>query len=63
MVQRANYTPSDFMNVFGMQDRSAPETNVETGATMKQILKMMNSEECKRVTRKDSYLMREMWKV
>jgi hypothetical protein len=63
MVQRANYTPSDFQNVFGMQDRSSPETNVETGATMKQILKMMNSPECQKVCSKDSYLMKEMWKL
>lgn len=63
MVQRANYTPSDFQNVFGMLDRSSPETNVDTGATMKQILKMMNSPECHKVTDKNSYLMKEMWKL
>jgi len=61
-VMRANYKSGDFMNVFGALDRSAPETNVDTGATMKQILKMINSEECRNVAKKDSYLMTEMWK-
>ena len=61
-VLRANYKSGDFMNVFGLSDRSSPETNVDMGATMKQILKMMNSQECKNVAKKDSFLMKEMWK-
>ena len=56
-VTRANRSSSDFMKVFGALDRAAPESTVETGATMKQILKMMNSRECKEVIASDSYLM------
>lgn len=57
-VRRSHHYNNDFMNVFGSLDRSAPETNIETGATMKQILKMMNSGACSSVTKTDSYLMR-----
>ena len=62
MVMRANYASGDFMKVFGSTDRSSPDTNVEMGATMKQILKMINSPECHNVVKKDSFLMKEMWK-
>jgi len=62
MVMRANYASGDFMKVFGSTDRSSPDTNVDMGATMKQILKMINSPECHNVVKKDSFLMKEMWK-
>ena len=62
MIKRANYHSGDFMNVFGSTDRSAPDTNVETKATMKQILKMINSPECHSITKKDSFLMKELAK-
>ena len=61
-VQRANYQGGDFLNVFGATDRSAPDTNIEMRATMKQILKMMNSPESHGVLNKNSYLMKEVWK-
>jgi hypothetical protein len=61
-INRAHTKNSDFMSVFGSLDRSAPETNLETGATMKQILKMMNSQDCIAVTRKDSQLMKNTMK-
>jgi len=59
-IQLANYAPNSFMKVFGMHDRSAPDTHVETSATLQQILKIMNSPECKNVTRRDSYLMKNL---
>jgi hypothetical protein len=61
-IRRAHYNGSDFMAVFGSTDRSAPETNVETKATMKQILKLINSPETQGIVRKDSQLMKELWK-
>jgi len=57
MVLRSNYTGNEFMNTFGAHDRSSPETALNTGATMKQILKMMSSDQCKDVVKKDSQLM------
>jgi hypothetical protein len=57
-VQRANYGSNDFMMVFGALDRSSPDTDAETGATMKQILKMMNSSSCAAVAKRNSYLMK-----
>jgi len=62
-VLRSNYHGSDFMDVFGSTDRSAPDTNVEMRATMKQILKLINSPECLNVVRNDSYLMQECSKL
>jgi hypothetical protein len=57
MITRANYKGNDFMTTFGAHDRSAPETSLNTGATMKQILKMMSSEQCKDVVSDKSQLM------
>jgi len=57
-VTRAHYANSDFVDVFGKPDRSATTTNLDTTATMKQLLKLANSEECRVVTKEDSYLMK-----
>jgi len=62
-VMRAHYQDNDFMKVFGATSRTAPDTEVNMGATMKQILKMMNSDECKNVVKEDSYLMQELFKL
>ena len=59
-LMKANYQNNDFMKVFGATSRSAPDTNVNMGATMKQILKMMNSEQCLNVVKKGSFLMNEL---
>lgn len=58
MVQLANYSNSDFLTVFGKPDRSVTNTNLNTTATMKQLLKLANSAECKAVAKPDSYLMK-----
>ncbi len=57
-VQLAHYKYSDFMKVFGRSDSSAPNTNLNTAATMKQLLKLANSPECLSVAKADSYLMK-----
>lgn len=57
-VMRANYISSDFVDVFGKSDRSVTTTNLETTATMKQLLKLANSEECRSVAKEDSFLMK-----
>jgi hypothetical protein len=62
-VMASHYQNNDFMKTFGATARSAPETNVNTGATIKQILKLMNSDQSKNAVKKDSFLMREMWKI
>ena len=62
VIELANYKAGEFMAVFGSTDRSAPDTNVEMGATMKQILKMMNSNETQKVVSKNSFLMLELFK-
>lgn len=62
-IIRANMVNDpEFMNVFGATDRSSPETMGSTTASIKQILKMINSEECHKVLEKDSYLMRNLYK-
>lgn len=63
IVKASHYQNNDFMQTFGAMSRSAPETNLDTEATIKQILKLMNSEQSKNAVKKDSYLMREMWKL
>ena len=48
------------MMTFGASDRTAPETSTNTKATLKQILKMMNSKICKDVVSRDSRLMQDL---
>ena len=57
-VQLAHYSNSDFLKVFGRSDRSSPQTDLNTTATMKQLLKLANSPLCINVTKPDSYLMK-----
>jgi len=62
-IIRANLVDRpEFMEVFGSTDRSAPQTGGSQEATIKQILKMINSNECKDVVKKESYLMSNMYK-
>jgi hypothetical protein len=62
MVKLANYSNTDFLKVFGKPDRSVTNTNLNTTATMKQLLKLANSQECKDVAKPDSYLMKNALK-
>ena len=62
MVKRANYKPGELMDVFGASDHGSPDTNIKSKATMKQLLKLINSDESKSATSKDSYLMKEVMK-
>lgn len=63
MVHRAHFKGSGFMNDFGKLDRSSPETSIDSGSSLKQILLMMNSSEVKSIAYKDSYLMKELNKI
>lgn len=61
-VVRANLVSRpEFMDVFGATDRSSPETGGSMEASIKQILKMINSPECHDALKKESFLMRGLY--
>jgi hypothetical protein len=61
-IVRANLVSRpEFMDVFGATDRSSPETGGSPEASIKQILKMINSPECHAALKKDSYLMKGLY--
>jgi DNA-binding ferritin-like protein (Dps family) len=64
-IMRASYHQfnSELMETFGLSDYGAPETNLNTKATMKQILKLLNSQEVKNAIGPDSYVMQEVKKL
>lgn len=60
-VTRSTFqSSSDFMTIFGNTDRTSPESMGDNSSTMQQVLKMMNSQECYNVIKKDSFLMIEL---
>lgn len=63
MIHRAHFKSNGFMNDFGKLDRSSPETSIDSGSSLKQILLMMNSSNVKNIVYKDSYLMKELKKI
>lgn len=58
-LKMASYSRADLIDVFGRSDRSAPKTDLDTTATMQQLLKLMNSESTRGVASPDSYLMKQ----